>query len=52
MTLVAGAALAAALELDATHVAQLFISRPFFVGAALGALSGDAATGAGLGAAF
>ena len=52
MTLLAGAALAAALELDAAHVAQTLVSRPFFVGALLGVLHGQAELGAGLGAAF
>ena len=41
LSLVGFCALVAFLELDTTYVGQLLISRPFIVGAILGALTGD-----------
>jgi len=41
LSLVGFCALVALLELDTTYVGQLLISRPFIVGAVLGALTGD-----------
>lgn len=52
MTTAASLALLAALELDAVLVAQTMISRPLVVGSLLGALSGDAISGAMFGAVF
>ncbi|UPT73997.1 MAG: hypothetical protein M0D55_19555 [Elusimicrobiota bacterium] len=52
MTGLAACAALAVLELDAVLVAQTLVSRPFVVGAVIGALGGRAHTGALYGAAF
>ena len=41
LSLIGFCALVALLELDTTYIGQLLISRPFIVGAIVGALSGD-----------
>ncbi len=52
MSVAATCALLAVLELDATLVAQTLVSRPFVVGAVVGAAGGRAHSGALYGAAF
>ncbi len=52
MSAVASCAALAVLELDAVLVAQTLMSRPFVVGAAMGALGGRPEAGAVFGAAF
>jgi hypothetical protein len=52
MSLVAGCAALAALELDATLIAQTLLSRPLVAGAVVGALTGRAQAGALFGASY
>lgn len=52
MKAVAACAVLAALELDATLIAQTLVSRPLVAGALLGALTGKAQAGALFGVAF
>lgn len=52
MTPAAGAGVVALLELDAASVGPFLLSRPFVIGPLVGALRGDAWTGAALGVAF